>query len=296
MSHSPAIAFFGTSDYAVMVLEALQQGNFLPKLIITTPDRPAGKGMKVTAPPVKIWAEKNTIKVLQPEKLKDPSFIQELTSGAFDLFIVVAYGKIIPQEIIDLSPHGALNVHASLLPKLRGASPIETAILEDLKHTGITIMLIDSEMDHGPIIAKQEVVVQAWPPKARDLGKALVEAGGKLLVETIPTWLSGNIQPQPQDHTQATYTKKIVKEDGLIDFKADPYLNFRKIQAYADWPRTYFFAEKDSKKVRMVITEAEYKDNRLHILKVIPEGKNEMNFAAVRQLYQVPEGIDELYK
>ncbi len=195
-----------------MILEALKNAALLPALVITTPDKPAGKGMQLTPPPVKTWSLHERWKVIQPEKLKDPLFLDMVKAEHFDLFVVVAYGKIIPQEVIDLSPHGALNVHASLLPKFRGASPIETAILQDERHTGITIMLIDKEMDHGPIVAQKGIVFDPWPPKARDLGKALVEAGGQLLVEVIPQWLSGTLHVQEQDHTQATYTKRYQKK------------------------------------------------------------------------------------
>jgi methionyl-tRNA formyltransferase len=281
--NKPNLAFFGTSHYAVMILEALKNADLLPTLIITTPDKPAGKGMQLVSPPVKIWAQEHSLPVLQPEKLKEESFIQKLKEAQFDLFIVVAYGKIIPQEVIDISPHGALNVHASMLPKLRGASPIETAILEDEKNTGITIMLIDKEMDHGPIIAQQEVVLEPWPPKARELGTNIVQAGGKLLVQIIPEWLEGKIKPIPQDHSKATYTKKIEKEDALIDLAADPYLNFQKIQAYADWPKPYFFVEKNNKSIRVIIKEAAFKEGMLHILRVIPEGKREMDYSQFKQ-------------
>ncbi|MDQ3014753.1 MAG: methionyl-tRNA formyltransferase [bacterium] len=280
------LAFFGTSHYAVMILDALKRAGLSPSLIITTPDKPAGKGMQLTPPPVKIWAQQEHIEVLQPEKLKETSFLETLKARNFDLFIVVAYGKIIPQEVINISPKGVLNVHASLLPKLRGASPIETAILQDEKHTGITIMLIDSEMDHGPIIAQKEVSMDPWPPKARELGYTLVETGGQLLVEVIPQWLNGSIEAKPQDHSCATYTKKIVKEDALIDLSADPYENFRKIQAYAEWPKPYFFTEKNSpaaqagKKIRVIIKDAEYKNDTLVIKRVIPEGKKEMDYSA----------------
>lgn len=274
------LAFFGTSHYAVMILEALKHAGLSPSLIITTPDKPAGKGMQLTPPPVKVWAQEQGVEILQPEKLKEASFLEMLKTRNFDLFIVVAYGKIIPQEVIDISPNGALNVHASLLPKLRGASPIETAILQDEKHTGITIMLIDSDMDHGPIITQKKVMIDPWPPKARDLGKALVETGGQLLVEVIPQWLAGTIEAKPQNHSLATYTKKIVKEDALIDLSAEPYENFRKIQAYAEWPKPYFFAEKNGRKIRVIIKDAEYKNDTLIIKRVIPEGKKEMDYSA----------------
>jgi methionyl-tRNA formyltransferase len=277
------LAFFGTSEYAVIILEHLEKADLSPTLIITTPDKPAGKGLKLTPSPVKMWALRKNIPLLQPEKLNDEHFIHELKSKKCDLFVVVAYGKIIPQEVIDISPHGALNVHASLLPKLRGASPIESAILEDLKHTGVTIMLIDEKMDHGPILVQKEVIVEPWPPKASELGKALVETGGELLVKIIPQWINGEIKSQDQDEHQATYTKKFTKEDALIDLSADPYLNFRKIQAFGDALNPYFYIQKNShdetsRKIRVIIKQARFSNGQLLIERVIPEGKKEMSY------------------
>jgi methionyl-tRNA formyltransferase len=280
MNHlKPNFAFFGTSEYSVQTLDVLKHAGLLPTLIITTPDKPAGKKLELTPSPVKVWSTENNIPFIQPEKLKTEEVIQKLKAGHFDVFIVIAYGKIIPKEILDIPSHGALNIHASLLPKLRGASPIESAILTDKKNTGVTIMLIDEEMDHGPILAQEEVVVEPWPPKAHELGHKLVEAGSHLLIEMVPKWLKGEIIPLPQDHTQATYTEKIQKNDGLIDLAADPYQNFRKIQAFSVWPRTFFFVERNNQKIRVIITEAEFKNGMLNILKVIPEGKKEMNYS-----------------
>ncbi len=276
---SPTFAFFGTSDYSVMVLEKLKHEGLLPKLVVTTPDKPAGKRLELTPSPVKVWAAKENLPLLQPDKLKDPALIEGLKKENYDVFIVIAYGKIIPKEIIDIPPHGVLNIHASLLPKLRGSSPIETAILEDQKNTGVTIMIIDELMDHGPILAQKEVIVDPWPPRATELGKAIVETGAELLIDVMQQHLDGKLQAQEQNHDDATYTRKIEKTDGLIDLSADPYLNYRKIQAYHKWPTAYFFVEKNGQKIRVIIKKAEYNDGALTILRVVQEGKKEMDYS-----------------
>lgn len=275
------IAFFGTPELAVIVLEELKKAGFTPSLVVTNPDAPKGRKLVMTPPPVKVWAEKERIQVLQPATLKDGAVLNELKKTRWDLFIVAAYGKIIPKEIIDLPLHNTLNVHPSLLPKFRGASPIISAILEDEKETGVSIMILDELMDHGPVIAQEKVTFKEWP-QAPEAEKQLAEIGGRLLAETIPKWISRDIEAVPQEHHLATFTKKITKADGLIDFKADPYLNFRKIQAFAGWPGTYFFVdipEKDVvKQVRVVIKSAEFKGGELIIKTVVPEGKKEMKY------------------
>jgi methionyl-tRNA formyltransferase len=133
-------------------------------------------------------------------------------------------------------------------------------------------------MDHGPIVAQKEVMVEPWPPIADVLGKAIVNAGADLLVSILPDWIEGKIIEKEQNHSLATYTTMIKKEDGLIDFKDDPYKNFLKIQAYHGWPSAFFFIEKDNKKIRVKITQASFVDGKLTIEKVIPEGRNEMNY------------------
>jgi methionyl-tRNA formyltransferase len=287
MNQKPKIIFFGTSEYAVMVLDLLVERGYRPVLVVTTPDKPSGKGLKLNPPPVKVAAEKYDLDLIQPEKLRDPDFISLLNDEIKpDLSIVVAYGKIIPQEIIDLPKHKTLNLHASLLPRLRGASPIETAILTDEKQTGVTIMQIDSEMDHGPIIIQKEVVVEPWPPTAPELGKALVGHGAELLVNLIPQWIKGELKVIEQDHALATYTNKISKADGEINLNDDPYKNYLKMQAFAEWPKTFFFVEKKGVKIRVIIKKAEFKDGKLNILRVVPEGKNEMDYSEFQRSLQ----------
>lgn len=210
--------YFGTSEFAVDVLNKLREKGFVPSLIITTPDKPQGRKLALTPSPVKVWALEQKIQVLQPEKLDD-DFISNLSSTTYDLFVVASYGKTIPKKVLGIPKHGTLNVHPSLLPHLRGASPIESAILGDDEVTGVTIMLMDEKMDHGPIVAQEIYESENWPPKASELEKELAELGGALLAEVIPDWMEGNIDAQEQDHNAATYTQKISKENALIDLK-----------------------------------------------------------------------------
>jgi len=270
------IAFFGTPQFATVVLDELKAAGILPSLIITRPDRPKGRNLVMTSPEVAVWAWENGIEYVQPEKL-DRNFIACLRPRNFDLFLIVAYGKIVPKEIIDMPAHGTLNVHPSLLPRLRGASPIESAILLENK-TGTTIMHIDEEMDHGPIVAQKKVVVPEWPPRASELEAILADESGKLLAKTIPAWIAGKITPRAQEHAKATYCKKIVKEDGLIDLSDDPEKNYRKIRAFDKWPRAHFFTERHGKKIRVTITDAILADGTLVVKRVIPEGKREMSY------------------
>ncbi len=280
--NKPSIVYFGTSEFATYVLDELEQASLLPDLIVCTPDKPQGRKLVLTPPPVKLWAQERGIEVLQPESLRKGNIEELLTNkapeGKWDVFIVASYGKIIPDSILNIPTHKTLNVHPSLLPILRGPSPIESAMLQDLKHTGVSIMRLDAEMDHGPILTQEIYTVSEWP-KREILELELAHRGGRLLSAILPQWINGDIKEIEQDHSKATYCKKIEKEEALLDLSADPYTNFRKIQAYSVWPRAYYFIEKDGKKTRVVITEAEFADNQLIIKKVIPEGKREMTYA-----------------
>lgn len=272
------IGFFGTPEYAVMTLEKLANAGFDISFVVTMPDRPQGRKMVITPPPAKVWALAHNVPIYQPEKLRDSQLAEDLKQFDCDVFVVIAYGKIIPDSILNIPKAKSLNIHGSLLPKLRGSCPIETAILNDEKHTGVTIMCMDSEMDHGPIIAQKEVIVEPWPPIASTLGKAIVNAGAELLISILPDWTNGNIKAIEQDHSQATYTKMIKKEDGLIDLKDDSYKNYLKIQAYDGWPSAFFFIEKNNKRIRVKITQASFANGVLKIKRVIPEGRGEMNY------------------
>jgi methionyl-tRNA formyltransferase len=250
----------------------------VPSLIIASPDKPVGRKKELQPQPTKIWAEEHTISCIQPENFKE--IPPELEEGVWDAFIVVYYSKILPKRVLDIPERGTLNLHPSLLPKLRGPSPIKTAILEDMREAGVTIIELDPEMDHGPILAQArvEIPTEDWPVTGSTLRELLSNVGADLLIETIPQWLNNAILPEEQDHEKATFTKKITKEDGLINLDDDHYKNYLKIQAFDEWPGTYFFIEKDGKKVRVKITEAEYKDKKLTIKRVILEGKKEMAY------------------
>ncbi|MBI4691848.1 MAG: methionyl-tRNA formyltransferase [Candidatus Terrybacteria bacterium] len=262
--------FFGTGDFAVKILEILYQNNFVPELIVTTPDKPKGRKMQLQPTPVKLWAQKNNIKTSTDYTCAPPSGAH---THCYDLFIVADYGKIIPKEILEIPKYGSLNVHPSLLPKFRGSSPIQSFILSGEEETGVTIILIDEEMDHGDIVAKSEIR-STKSETYKELEEKLAEFGGKLLVEIIPQWIDGKIKPEEQDHSKATFTKKITKKDGLIDLNEPAEIIERKIRAFTPWPGAYFFANKK----RIIIIEAKIENNHLIIKRIKPEGKNEMNF------------------
>ena len=270
-------AFFGTSEFSVKILEKLIENGYVPSLIITAPDKPQGRKMIMTPPPVKVFAQNNNLKIIQPESLAVKPPLGGLTAKSFDLFIVASYGKIIPKSILDIPKFGALNVHPSLLPKFRGPSPIQSFILSGEKKTGVTIMLMDEQVDHGPILAKQELEFSKI--NAKELEEKLAELGGQMLVDTIPKWINGEIKAEKQDHSQATFTKKINKEEGFVDLEKDnPELIYKKFIAFQPWPGIYYFAQKNNQKTRVIITDMEFKNGRLLIKKVKPEGKNEMDY------------------
>lgn len=268
-------AFFGSSRFSVIVLDELKKLGFIPRLIVTTPEKPKGRHLQVSATPVQAWAEQNKIDFIAPKTLKDGKIIDDLNEkGTFDYFVVASYGKIIPKSVFDLPKHKTLNIHPSLLPKLRGATPLQTAILTEEK-TGVTIMLIDEEVDHGQIISQKEVSVSNWPAYFAELEQILAKEGAKLLAETIPGWLSGSISAKDQNHSRATFTKKISKEYLFINLEDDPNLNLRKIRAL---PGVYYFVKHKDKDLRVIVLSAHIENGKLVIEKVKPEGKKEMKY------------------
>jgi len=273
----PQFAFFGTPEFATIILDELEMRGFTPDVVVTAPDAPKGRKLLVTPSAVSLWATSRNIPILTPKTLKDENFTTQLKSYQCNLFIVAAYGKIIPKEILDIPKFGALNVHPSLLPKFRGSSPVESVILSEETSTGVTIILLDTEVDHGPIVAQHEQIINNWPPKGSALTRDLAHLGGVLLAEIIINKLNC-LAAQKQDHTRATFTKKIIKEDGLVDFRDDPYLNYKKIRAYDEWPGAYFFTERGGKQIRVRITDATYNNSKLTITRITPEGKKEMSY------------------
>lgn len=270
--------FFGTPEASVTVLETLKSKELVPSLIVTAPDRARGRKMIVTPPPVGIWAKENGIEMIQPGKITDGvanEIKDKAPKGGWDFFVVFSYGYILPKALLDIPKHGVLNVHPSLLPRLRGASPIRSLILNDESETGVSIILLDEKMDHGPILAQEKIELSEWPIGAIELEDKLSKFGGELLAKTISEWTSGNISPKEQNHGEATFSKKIKKEDGLLDLSAGARENFLKIKAYEGWPGTYFFTDEG---VRVKVTDAELKNDELKITHVVPEGRREMRY------------------
>ena len=274
-------AFFGSSHLSVIILEILKSCGYIPKLIVTVEDKPSGRKMLLTPPETKVWAEKENLPVLQLQSLKKPESLESIKSFSplgYDLFIVASYGKIIPDEILNLPRRKTINFHPSLLPKLRGPSPIKSAILSE-NETGVTLIRLDSEVDHGPIILQEKVEIEDWPPYARDLENILSKVGGEMLCQIIPDWLLGEVQETEQDHSKATFCQKIRKSDGEINLEDNPEKNLRKIRAFHEWPRAFFyFNMPDRTKKRIIIKKARIVDSKLFLEKVVPEGRKEMSF------------------
>ena len=287
--------FFGTPDVASETLEILKENGYIPSLIVTSLDKPQGRKMILTPPPVKVWAEENNIPYIQPENIKEgrnvvfksiaqadePSianFQQKIMCGFKnnippELFIVVAYGRIIPEEILNLPKLGSINIHYSLLPKYRGASPVESAILNGDTETGVSIQKMKFKIDSGDIVAQEKVNILP-NEKASELRTRLIKIGGELLVKTLPNFINGKTKETPQNENEATHCKKIKKEDGLIDLNDNAIKNYNKFRAYAVWPRTFFF--KNEK--RIIITDAVLENKQFTIKKVLPEGKKEIKY------------------
>ena len=273
-------AFFGTSDFSVKVADVLLKNGFVPKLIVTVPDKPKGRKKELSPPSIKIWAQEHNINFIQPPSLKKLEDNSPIKSRQYDLFLVAAYGKIIPLDVINAPKYGTLNVHPSLLPKYRGPSPIQYFILSEEEETGVTIMQMDEEVDHGPILIQREFSISNFQfLNYKQLEEKLAELGGQMLIEIIPDWVNEEIKPQKQDHSKATFTKKITKEDGLVDLEEPPEIIERKFRAFYPWPGIYFFIEKNNQKIRVIITDMKLSENgELKINKVKPEGKNEMPY------------------
>lgn len=274
-------AFFGTPEVASQTLDILLANNLLPSLIITSPDKRAGRDLKLTPSPVSIWAKNHNIKCLKPEKLDD-RFLDELfrltDQEKIDIYLVVAYGKILPEALIKYPPKKTINVHYSLLPKYRGASPLESAIQNGENQTGVTIQEIEYKLDSGPILATQKIPIDIMTTKAK-LKEELIEGGANLLIRTLNQIKDGTINKIPQDENQATFCGKIKKEDGLIDPQGNDLENWNKYRAFYGWPGIYFFADKKDKKIRLKITQASFINNKFTIEKVIPENKKEISYS-----------------
>ena len=232
------LVFMGTPDFAAASLEALLKSNDSVVGIVTQPDRPKGRGQILTPSHVKLLAQREQIPLLQPLKMKDPEFLHALTEWKPDLIAVAAFGRILPPTILSLPPLGCINVHGSLLPKYRGAGPIQWAIINGETETGITTMLMDEGMDTGAMLL-QEAIPITPDDTAGTLAPRLAEIGGKLLVETIARLKAGTLAPRPQDSSQATLAPLLKKEDGAIDWALPATALANRVRGLSPWPGAY---------------------------------------------------------
>jgi len=232
------IVFFGTPAFAIPSLERLLQGSDEIVAVVTQPDRERGRGRKKSPSPVKELALQHRIPLFQPEKVKESSFVEAMRDLKPDLFVVVAFGQILPKSLLEIPKYGAVNVHGSLLPQYRGAAPIAWAILRGETKTGITTMLMDEGMDTGNILMQEEI-----PIKKEDTGETLQEKlsslGARVLMETVARMKEGCLSPSPQDDSKATYAPPLKKEDGQIDWKRSAEEIHLKIRAFNPWPGAF---------------------------------------------------------
>ncbi len=251
------ILFLGTAELSCASLTALAGDEQLRVgAVVTQPDKPRGRELKPQPSPVKTLALKLGLPVLQPERARDESFIAELRSLKPGLIVVVAYGQILPPAILDLPRHGCLNVHTSLLPKYRGAAPIQQAIANGDTETGVTIMKMDVGLDTGPIVSQRRTPIQPEDDSAT-LHDRLAQLGAELLVQTIPDFVAGKIQPVPQPAEGASYAAKIKKEDGRIDWNQPARVIWNRLRAFTPWPGAFTFLPAEPKPLLLKIWKAE---------------------------------------
>ena len=235
------LVFAGTPEFAQISLQALVESGRTPVAVLTQPDRPAGRGKKMTASPVKQYAESQDIPVLQPTTLRDEAVVAELRALRPDVFIVAAYGLILPQNVLDIPTRGCLNVHASALPRWRGAAPIQAAILAGDKTTGISLMAMTAGLDCGPVYHIDEVSI-GEAETAGELHDRLAELGGRSLVEHLDTIVAGDMAATAQDESLATYAPKIEKQDAALDWSLPAEELARRVRAYNPFPGAFCFA------------------------------------------------------
>ena len=228
----------GTPEFAVPSLSALLRSSCQVVAVYTQPDRKAGRGQSVAFSPVKQLALSQELEVVQPDNLKVADTVEKLASFASDLMVVVAFGQILPPAVLALPKFGCINVHPSLLPRYRGASPIATAILQGDEITGVTIMLLDVGLDSGPILSQKEVHISD-DDTTGSLAVKLAQAGAQSLMETLPLWIDGRIQAQPQEESRASYSKVITKDDGEMDWRLPALDLWRRVRAFDPWPGCY---------------------------------------------------------
>ncbi len=305
------IIFMGTPDFAAATLQALLDGPDNIVAVVTQPDRPKGRGKKLTPPPVKILAEKAGIPVLQPTKIKTEEFRNELQRYNADLVVVTAYGRILPPSLLELAPHGCINVHGSLLPAHRGAAPIQWAVINGDSEAGVTIMQMDEGMDTGDILIKASITLDNTET-AGSLFLKLAELGGKTLLEALDLLKCGKLNRSSQDSTLATVAPMLKKEDGCINWQKSAKEIHCLIRGLDPWPSAYCFL--DNKRFRLFTPEVLHQDSNmapgtllkadkrglliatgrdcLLVREVQPEGKKRMSIEAFLCGYPLEPGIN----
>ena len=269
-------AYFGTPYVATDTLAILLERGFIPAVVVSSPDARKGRGMELTPSSLSEFALEHELPLLRPESL-DAEAIAAIREYDCDYAIVVAYGKIFPESLIDAFPKGVLNIHNSLLPKYRGASPVEGALLNGETVTGVTVQKMVKELDAGDVLAQKEVAIESQET-TRELRPRLIREGAELLADILPAFAEGALTGVPQQHEAATFSGKIAKEEGLLDLAGDARINWNKYRAYAESPGTYFYADKGGKKMRVKIKTARYEDNAFVPDRIVPEGKKEMGY------------------
>lgn len=260
MSRPLKIVFMGTPDFSVPTLQALHDSSYAVLAVVTQPDRPKGRGRKLTPPPVKITALEYGYPVLQPETVRTDAFHRRMAGLAPDLYVVVAFGQILPQSLLDIPAIGAINVHASLLPRYRGAAPIQWAIINGDRETGITTMLMDKGMDTGDMLLKKKTAIGP-NETAADLHDRLSDMGARTLIRTLEKLQNDTLKRAPQNHEAATYAPMLKKTDGEVDWSKPAEQIERQIRGMTPWPGVYTF----SGDMRLKIFKASVLDREISV-------------------------------
>lgn len=283
----------GSPDFAIPTLKRVNE-EYQVVGVVTQPDRPAGRGRVMTPPPVKKLADELNIPTIQPEKMKDAGVFEQLTAWEPDMIVVAAFGQILRRNVLELAPFGCINVHASYLPRWRGAAPIQAAIVNGDDFTGISIMKLDPGIDTGPVLSREKEMILP-DDTAVKLEERLALLGADLLSATLPGYIAGRIQPQAQDESLATYASMLNKEDGALDFNLSARELERKVRGFYDWPGAYFLAGNQKIKIRKAkvvndlhLAPGEHgkldgypvigtTEDLLQLIEIQPAGKNWMN-------------------
>jgi methionyl-tRNA formyltransferase len=286
------IIFMGTAELSCASLESLARDEtFSVAAVVTQPDKPKGRDLKLQPSPVKSLALKLNLPVLQPARARDEQFIAQLRALKPDLIVVVAYGQILPRAILDLPRHGCLNVHTSLLPKFRGAAPIQWAIANGETETGVTVMKMDAGLDTGPIVSQRRTPILPADGSST-LHDRLARLGAELLAHTIPDFVAGKIQPIPQPADGVSHAPKIKKEDGRIDWKLPAKTVWNRLRAFTPWPGAFTFLAgepKPSRPVGLKIWKAETVEQSGRMGEILSADKNGIVVACEKDALRILE-------